>query len=66
MKLFSITQDSVLDNLLDFNSRVQSDKLSSIVQYLRVATTAVAMPKAHSLAKLWELITDPIVSTVCC
>ena len=64
VKLFSITQNSVLDNLLDFNSRVQSEKLSSIVQYLRVATTPVTMPKAYSLTKLWELITDPIVSMV--
>ena len=62
LKLFSVTQNSVLDNLLDFNSRVQSEKLSSIVQYLQVATTAVTMPKAYSLTKLWELITDPIVS----
>ena len=66
VKLFSITQDSVLDNLLDFNSRVQSQKLTSIVQYLRIATTPVTMPRAHTLTKLWELITDPIVSIVCC
>ena len=62
VKLFSVTQNSVLDNLLDFNSRIQSQKLASIVQYLRVATSAVAMPKGHSLTKLWELITDPILS----
>ena len=61
VKLFSVTQNSVLDNLLDFNSRVQSQKLASIVQYLRIATTPVTMPKAHALTKLWELITDPIV-----
>jgi hypothetical protein len=66
VKLFSVTQNSVLDNLLDFNSRVQSQKLSSIVQYLWVATTAETMPKAYSLTKLWELITDPIVSITHC
>ena len=62
MKLFSVTQSSVLDNLLDFNSRVYSQKLTSIVEYLKIATTPMTMPKAYTLTKLWELITDPIVS----
>lgn len=64
VRLFSSAQESVIGNLLDFNSRNHSQKLSSIVRYLKVATTPVTMPKAHTLEKLWELITDPIVSLV--
>ena len=62
VRLFNTTQDSVIENLLDFNSRNIAQKLTTIVRYLKVATTAVTMPKAYTLVKLWELITDPIVS----
>ena len=60
--LFGLSQDNMLENLMDVTSTISSRKLHSVLEYLTIVTSTSFMPKASQLQRLWEMVVDPHVS----
>ena len=56
-------QHCVVENILEDDYLGYYMMLNSALQYLKQATTALHMPEATILSKLWEVITDTHVSS---